>query len=204
MKKILTSFALVVASLTFAQVGINNDNPKATLDIKVKNSDSKATDVEGLLVPRVTATRALNMGEDVPESTLVYIESGAAVGSTTISEVDGKGFYYFDATKKKWIKIGSGINNQPSNGNVIRNVVVFEGSYTIKDGDYFFVQTGTAGTVTLPSNPTVGREICGYNQGSGTLGFSGGTMKGGNITLPANISSCYIYDGTNWSSTTGY
>ncbi|MGP2570707.1 hypothetical protein ACT4R9_08475 [Ornithobacterium rhinotracheale] len=90
-------------SLSFAQVGINTTAPKATVEIQ---TSKKENGIEGVLIPRVTTQRAETMGEEVPESTLVYITDGIT-GNNTASQIQGKGFYYFDTSTKKWTKIGA-------------------------------------------------------------------------------------------------
>lgn len=85
-------------------VGVNVDAPQATLDIRATGEG-----VDGVLIPRVTTERAKAMGTNVAEATLVYITDGAKSDGTT-SLVDGKGFYYFDRAKTKWIKVGGGVS----------------------------------------------------------------------------------------------
>lgn len=96
------------------KVGINTNDPKATLDIKVADANITGTTKEGVLIPNVTSDRAESMGADVEESTLIYITDGIARNNTT-SLVNGKGFYYFDSNQQKWIKLGAGSSNSAGN-----------------------------------------------------------------------------------------
>lgn len=103
-KVILTIGILAGVSSTFAQVGrvgINTDDPKATLHIKAdkNNKDNNP----GLIIPTVSMGK-LDTGEPV-ESTLVYYSEGSNsayinqnTGSTTENIGSKKGFYYYDGT----------------------------------------------------------------------------------------------------------
>lgn len=103
-KVILTIGILAGVSSTFAQVGrvgINTDDPKATLHIKAdkNNKDNNP----GLIIPTVSMDK-LDTGEPV-ESTLVYYSDGSNsayinknTGSTTENIGSKKGFYYYDGT----------------------------------------------------------------------------------------------------------
>lgn len=103
-KVILTIGILAGVSSTFAQVGrvgINTDDPKATLHIKAdkNNKDNNP----GLIIPDVSKDK-LDTGEPV-ESTLVYYSDGSNsayinqnTGSTTENIGSKKGFYYYDGT----------------------------------------------------------------------------------------------------------
>lgn len=103
-KVILTIGILAGVSSTFAQVGrigINTNNPKATLHIKA-DKDNKDNN-PGLIIPDVSKDK-LDTGEPV-ESTLVYYSEGSNSAyinqndqSTTENIGSKKGFYYYDGT----------------------------------------------------------------------------------------------------------
>lgn len=103
-KVILTIGILAGVSSTFAQVGrvgINTDDPKATLHIKA-DKDNKDNN-PGLIIPDVSKDK-LDTGEPV-ESTLVYYSEGSNSAyinqndqSTTENIGSKKGFYYYDGT----------------------------------------------------------------------------------------------------------
>lgn len=100
-KVILTIGILAGVSSTFAQVGrvgINTDDPKATLHIKADKDNNP-----GLIIPDVSKDK-LDTGEPV-ESTLVYYSEGSNSAyinqndqSTTENIGSKKGFYYYDGT----------------------------------------------------------------------------------------------------------
>ncbi|MBV1923032.1 MAG: hypothetical protein KUG68_03280 [Flavobacteriaceae bacterium] len=78
-----------------AQVGINNIDPKASLDITVTDpTDPQNT--EGLLVPRVSVFPTIDPGVD-QNGMLLYLT--ATVGLNT------PGFYYWNQTSTSWLKV---------------------------------------------------------------------------------------------------
>ena len=105
MKKIFLPLAVLLTTTINAQVGINTDNPKATLDISA-NPDGTIAVPSGLLIPRITRAIAQNTVPIPQESTLVYVnelsgtQTGAAIDINTI------GFYYFK--ENKWNKLITG------------------------------------------------------------------------------------------------
>lgn len=109
MKKI--TLPLVIALLAFsintrAQVGINTISPASTLDMVATNPIGTATNVDGLLLPRVDRQRAQSM-TGVPLSTMIYVNSiatGTAAG--TAVNINSIGNYYFDGTV--WVKLNVG------------------------------------------------------------------------------------------------
>jgi hypothetical protein len=105
MKNLFTLLVFSLALSTHAQVGIGTVTPTATLDVVAANPTGLTTDVDGVLVPRVTRERARAMAA-VPTSTLIYVTevatgtaTGTAINITTI------GFYYFDGAA--WIKLAA-------------------------------------------------------------------------------------------------
>ena len=114
MNKIVTSLALFVGVVGYAQstdytskVGINNDQPKATLDIKAKTTDGSK--LEGILIPRLSRLAAQRMGDAIqkPEtSTLIYINDATnGTKATSTIDVDQVGYYYFNDTK--WVRLAT-------------------------------------------------------------------------------------------------
>lgn len=105
-KVILTIGILAGVSSIFAQegrVGINTNDPKATLHIEAYNKDNKDTN-PGLIIPNVSENTTLN-NQGYVESTLVYYSGGSNSAyinqndqSTTENIGSKKGFYYYDGT----------------------------------------------------------------------------------------------------------
>ncbi|OCA76561.1 hypothetical protein BBH99_12330 [Chryseobacterium contaminans] len=99
MKKLMSLILAGTASFAFAQVGINTDNPKATLDITAKKN---AVVIEGLLPPRLTRAELTEKGNTLygaeQDGAIIYITD--IVGGDKLSQreyIEGKGLYIFDA-----------------------------------------------------------------------------------------------------------
>ncbi len=79
------------------RVGINTDDPKATLHIKANNTPAQPTD--GVLIPSLDEFPTTNPGSD-QDGMLVFI---------TGNGTPAKGFYYWDHTATQWQALaGSG------------------------------------------------------------------------------------------------
>lgn len=109
MKKIAPLFLVISSLFVNAQVGVGTTSPAATLDVTATNPTGTATNVDGILIPRVSRERAQLMAA-TPTSTLVYINDVASgtAGGTTVN-VTSVGFYFFNGTI--WEKIAAGISN---------------------------------------------------------------------------------------------
>ncbi|WP_131329613.1 hypothetical protein [Chryseobacterium piperi] len=103
-KNFFVAALLLLGTATYAQVGINTTNPRATLDVvaKIPSGASNANIKDGIIVPNVDRGRAKAMGDNttprVTESTLIYINNvstGSATGSAI--NVTAPGYYYFDS-----------------------------------------------------------------------------------------------------------
>jgi hypothetical protein len=106
MKNIIT-LAVSLFSLTiFAQVGINNNTPKATLDITAQTTNGSKP--EGLLPPRLTGDQ-IKAGDAqytaAQAGTIVFATSAASPTTTKTSKITEAGFYYF--TGSVWERISS-------------------------------------------------------------------------------------------------
>lgn len=105
MKKIFYFlFILCGINNVYSQIGVNTENPKATLDVQAKSTTVNPEIPDGLLVPRVDRLRA-NQMTNIETSTLIYINdlNGPTTGNT--QNVDSKGYYYFDGLN--WVKLKS-------------------------------------------------------------------------------------------------
>lgn len=119
-----------------AQVGINTASPTSTIDIIAKNATGAATNVDGMLVPRIDRQRAQVMA-GVPTSTLIYVND-AATGLQTgaAANIDAVGYYYYNGTA--WVKmhnpgnaIFSNLNIYNSNGALDGNRIVTQAANTL-------------------------------------------------------------------------
>ena len=107
---LIATIALMVSSTTFAQVGINNNDPKATLDVTAKTTDGSKP--EGIIAPRLTGAQIqladTKYGTD-QTGTLVYATSAVPTTpapTSKFSNITGPGYYYFDGSV--WQKVGAG------------------------------------------------------------------------------------------------
>lgn len=104
-------FGVIIASYVSSQtgkLGINTTDPKATLDVNVGSlgASSGATTNEGILIPRISKVRLGNVATaSLTESTLVYVNNISGTTTSTTTEVTSVGFYYYNNSLKKWIKI---------------------------------------------------------------------------------------------------
>ncbi|WP_250255418.1 hypothetical protein [Chryseobacterium sp. Marseille-Q3244] len=99
MKKLISLILIGITSIAFAQVGINTENPKATLDVTAKKN---ALAIEGLLPPRLTRAELTEKGNTLygteQDGAIIYITE--AFGGDRQSQreyIEGKGLYIFDA-----------------------------------------------------------------------------------------------------------
>ncbi|WP_179319175.1 hypothetical protein [Winogradskyella helgolandensis] len=88
---------LLMASFTYAQVGVGNTNPQATLDITASNQ-AAPSNVDGILIPRIDTFPATNPTA-AQDAMLVYL--------TTTVGLNSKGFYYWDQATTSWIRFSS-------------------------------------------------------------------------------------------------
>lgn len=99
-KKIILLAALAISSLAYSQVGINNETPKATLDITAKTTDG--TKPEGIIAPRLTGDQ-IKLGDaqyDTPQTGAIVYATAAITTTPTVTDktknITAIGYYYFD------------------------------------------------------------------------------------------------------------
>ncbi|MDP9957869.1 hypothetical protein J2X97_003541 [Epilithonimonas hungarica] len=110
MKKGFFVTAVVAANFIFGQVGINNEDPKATLDVTAKTTDG--TKPEGFIAPRLSGEEI--KGKDAKylteqKGTIIYATSAssdAGVSGAKTINITAEGYYYFDGSI--WQKFNSG------------------------------------------------------------------------------------------------
>ena len=115
MRKIIFS-ALVLSVVTAnaqtatGMVGINTENPKATLHIEAGDSESK-----GLIIPRITPDEMKAMsslphfGQD-QHAIITYLYGYMPTADQTgkLENVAGPGYYFYNHSAGKWQKFGNG------------------------------------------------------------------------------------------------
>jgi len=152
MKNIIT-LAVSLFSLTiFAQVGINNNTPKATLDITAQTTNGSKP--EGLLPPRLTGDQ-IQAGDAqytaAQEGIVIYATAAATAPSTKTANITAAGYYFYDGSA--WQKLTGAAAGDTTNDawvNDTSNTMVKVG--TNADGT-----ARTAGTeVVVKDNGNVG------------------------------------------------
>ena len=204
----LILFICYYSSNIFAQVGIHNTNPKASLDITASNV-ATPSNTDGILIPRIDNFPSPNPTAD-QNGMLVFI-----TGNGTPS----KGFYFWDNTLTTWTSVlekntlGQAYNQ--GGAGVGRIITANDGAVTINGEDGLLV-TGTYGsgeTATLVGtrmffNPKTASFRAG-NLFQGSIGdFStsmgttnsasgnGATSFGSNTTASGNYSFAVGYGNT--------
>ncbi len=108
MKKNFLSLIALVGTFASAQyVGVNTSSPQSTLDVTAKNpASSTESQIDGVLVARVSKARAEAMGTTVPNSNLIFVDDVTAPATiATTTKVSAKGFYYYDTAQSLWIPV---------------------------------------------------------------------------------------------------
>ena len=164
MKKLIILILFATGLAGYSQIGINTTLPASTLDITATNPTGTTTNVDGILVPRVTRQRAQSM-TSVPTSTMVYIYevvTGTATGTT--ANVTSIGFYFFNITV--WEKITTGLN---TNWSLTGNGGTTPGTNFIgtTDGFDFRIKTGNTNRWNI-SNANAG-QLQPYSLGTALL-----------------------------------
>jgi hypothetical protein len=152
MKHLFTAAAMLFSMTVFAQVGINNTSPKATLDITAKTTDGSKP--EGLIIPQLsgsnihTATAAGVYGAN-QKGLIIYATSADSSPISTTANITSAGYYYFDGTNWQKVMTGSVANSDlaigvggiyKGSGSLSGNTTVTQGSNTLA-----FTSTATNG-----------------------------------------------------------
>ena len=101
MKRIISILCLSVISQINAQVGINTNGPKATLDLNKSTASA-----DGLLTVRMTGTELAakdNLYGAEQNSTVVYVTAVPTTSTAKTSNVTTPGFYFYNSGISKWV-----------------------------------------------------------------------------------------------------
>ncbi|WP_334126743.1 hypothetical protein [Empedobacter brevis] len=203
MKKILFSTLFLSISITsIAQVGINTDDPKVTLDIVATADIARA---DALLVPRMTRAQLAAKDDayvSAQNGAMIFITTIDGIATTKTMNVTTVGFYYYDSPTSMWRSVGGGVTLFRLN---LGQVAATNYDWTNSNFDFWEFTSGTQLTLPIPSSYN-GRTIYVRNQTGGTLQFSGtdgvGTPKG--MSSITGIAAIQIYsNGTNWYLVSG-
>ena len=163
MKQFFTLLAAVLlTATTYAQIGINNENPDASAALDITSTTG------GLLPPRMTTTQRDAI-------------SSPAIG-LMIYQTDGTvGFYYYNGSS--WTTLGAATSPTYNIGEVVNGGVVF---YIFAPGDTGYVSGQTHGLVAAFSDVATAEWGC-YEQSIGSTSSAVGT---GAANTTAIVSGC--------------
>ncbi|WP_131368679.1 hypothetical protein [Chryseobacterium luteum] len=127
-KHIYLLLTVFLNGIMYSQVGINNSDPKATMDITANAGSNRA---QGLILPRLTGDQIkLKNGQYGTDQngTLIYATSGISSPDSTgkTSNITSAGYYYFNSVVWEKVISGKGVYdssddawiNDPSNSMV--------------------------------------------------------------------------------------
>lgn len=201
MKKIYFALAIGTSCVAFAQkgkIGVNNSDPKATLDIQVKAGNTDTN--EGILIPRVNKARvkAISSTNRV-EGTLVYVTDAVQDSDSATFTGTGKGFYYYDAATQRWVKMGSGA------ATVIKKpapIITNQTSYVVSgDEEIIITKAGSTNTVKLPdavSNSGRVFYISNMNSTASTLTITSDSNVIGTPAILQKRGKTVVSNGIEW------
>ena len=192
MKTIKITLLFLLCSLaSFAQVGIGNTDPKASLDITSSNLASPAN-TDGILIPRIDNFPSTNPAAD-QDGMMVFV---------TGNGIPAKGFYYWDNGAAAWASVTGDDTDADffEIGTTLPADNIFDDVYT-----YGKIKIGQNSPASSPlsihdwdennvSSLTISRSL---NSGSAT-----GQFNGAYITLDANTSDNYVGVNSVLSGTT--
>ena len=194
-KNIILFAALIISGVAYSQVGIDTDQPKATLDIKA--SPTSTTKIDGLIAPRLKGSELKTNDTKYTsdqDGAIVYVTEALASANTSpkTANVTSIGYYYFDKTldsgSGQWVKVRNGYD--PSGT---------EPWYNQEDGTQ-----ATLNTQNIYQNGKVAiGKSTGFNP-SANLGLEvAKSIRGGNASISATVGENSIAVGNGSEATNG-
>jgi hypothetical protein len=99
-KNILIIVGLIVTNLAFCQVGIDNTDPKATLDVTGK--PAVVANLDGIIPPRLTGAELNAKSYSAAQTGAIVYITNPVIDPTVITtqtvNIKSKGLYYFDGS----------------------------------------------------------------------------------------------------------
>ena len=197
MRRFAVPLFILFSSVLIAQVGIQTDAPKATLEISKRVNDNNVSS-DGLIIPRLSkielANKVANTYGQSQLGAIVYVNDitnpvGSPASLSQVVSVNAIGFYYFDGSI--WRKLSASAGGDSTDDAWINdqsNSRVHLGSSS--SGSV----RNTGSEVVVKDNGNLG---VGLNDPLSKLHVNGGARI---TTLPkAAVSSTPVY----WNSTTG-
>jgi len=197
MKNIITLAVLFISLTMFAQVGINNTSPKATLDITAKSTGTSTA--EGLIAPRLEGVDI--KGKDANYNTaqkgaIVYALSAVASPSTKTANITAEGYYYFDGSV--WQKLSNSsvpsvvVSSSALNGTYkAGTAMTASNTFTVTlTNNSFSTATIAFSTSDLVLSGVTGLSVASVSPASSTL------IAGGTVTVTYTLSGTPASSGT--------
>jgi hypothetical protein len=141
MTKRLFPVLLLTGSFIFAQVGLNTEHPKATLDVVGNPADNSKFD--GIIAPRITGNELkTKVYTTFQTGALVYVTAPDSSPGGQTSDVTSTGYFYFngDSSVNKWLKVSSGNTAKTRNltsGMIATDdyTILIKGNISLPDAD---------------------------------------------------------------------
>jgi len=170
MKNILTTAAILISMADFAQVGINNTSPKATLDITAKTTDGSKP--EGLIAPRLTGNQ-IQSGTYGSGQTgaIIYATAAATAPNAVTANITAPGYYYFDGSA--WQKMTSATAGDITNdawindatSGLVKLGTKADGTARAAGADFVAKDNGQIGIGTGSPDASAALEVSSTNKG---------------------------------------
>ncbi|SEM57723.1 hypothetical protein SAMN05421856_104280 [Chryseobacterium taichungense] len=225
MKYLFVTAALLFSMIAFAQVGINNNSPKATLDITAKTSGTKP---EGLIIPQLsgnnihTATAAGIYGAN-QIGLIVYASAADTNPTGPTANITTAGYYYFDGNA--WQKMAGASSGDTTNDawiNDTNNGLVklgakADGTARAAGSDFIAKDNGQVGIGTSSPDASAALDVTSTNKGflpprvalnsktdTSTISSpTAGLLVYNTGTGTLKSSGMYYWDGSQWTSLKG-
>lgn len=155
-KKIIFIGLFSFGSLAFGQVGVNNQNPQATLDVTAKTTNGSKP--EGMIAPRLTGDQ-IKLGDAQyganQKGALIYATAAVTSASPKTVNITAEGYYYFDGSI--WQKVGSGAGSTNTDWKLTGNSGTTAGTNFIGTTDNvdFVAKTNNAEAMRVTNNQKV-------------------------------------------------
>ena len=177
---ILGLIALVSSAALNAQVGINNTDPKASLDVKVGNNPVAP---EGIIAPRMSGNELQNRDDlyKVPQNdVLVYVTEACTAPDGKTANVTARGYYYYDAD-------ATNPNGTPGLWKTV--------SGSTAAGQWFYMQMFNLPIACPSGQPVWYYTFDLYNEYYKQFGgYNSSTVAGGYVTSPGATGLPFIND----------
>lgn len=208
----MTLIAIVsFSTIAYSQVGINTEEPKATLDVVASPDD--ATKIDGVIAPRISGDKLWsknNLYGLEQEGTIIYATSASPEAGNSLDKtknVDAPGYYYFDG--EFWVKM-TGSTAKPFKilTGLANATFDFTDNENQKGVDFFEFNTYNGPGLQMPHASDYKDRIIYIRNTSGTgfmLHWQESFETNQLIQTLINMRSVAFYsDGTRWSQIAGF